>query len=186
MIRKSLLAACLMTSALADAQTMQEQLNNLNAAQNQIQAAEQARQADMARQQYEAQQQAEKRAAQQRAQQQKAQAEQRAQQQEREAKAEQAVRERKYEQQKDKEREQAYQDKLRQQELEAREADLAMKKAKAKRADDFAQQELNREKAKTDVIQSEADATRNLSEGGKNLLTGQGQGAANANSGWFK
>ena len=94
--------------------------------------------------------------------------------------------ERKFEQQKDKEREQAFEDKLRQQELEAREADLAMKKAKAKRADDFAQSELNREKAKTDVIQSEADATRNISEGSKNLQTGQGQGAAKANSGWFK
>lgn len=186
MIKRLIVSTCLLFGTVAIAQTQQEQLNNLNAAQNQIQAAEQARQAEMARQQYEAQQQAEKRAAQQRAQQQKAQAEQRALQQEREARAEQAARERQYEQQKDKEREQAYQDKLRQQVLEARDAELAMKKAKAKRADDFAEQELNREKAKTDVIQSEADATRNISEGGKNLLTGQGQGAAKANSGWFK
>jgi len=185
-IKKSVLTVCLLASAVVGAQTQQEQLNNLNAAQNQILSAEQARQADIARQQYEAQQQAEKRAAQQRAQQQKIQAEQLAIQKQREAAAEEAARERKYEQQKDKDREQAYQDKLRQQEIEAREADLAMKKAKAKRADDFAEQALNREKAQTDVIQSEADATRNISEGSKNLQTGQGQGAAKANSGWFK
>jgi hypothetical protein len=53
-----------------------------------------------------------------------------------------------------------------------------------KRADDYIDQELNREKAKTDVIQSDADANRNVSTGAKNMMTGIGKGEENKTKGW--
>jgi hypothetical protein len=63
---------------------------------------------------------------------------------------------------KDKQREQAYEDELRHVEVEAQKTQLSVMKAKANRANDYIDQELNKEKAKTDVIQSQADATRNV------------------------
>lgn len=82
---------------------------------------------------------------------------------------------------KDKQRNQAYEDKLSQLEIEELKIRLQEKKAKAARVNDYIDQDLNREKAKTDVIQSEADSTRNLSEGSKEMLKGIGTGAANGN-----
>ena len=68
--------------------------------------------------------------------------------------------------------------------LEEKQLELQVKKAKVKRADDYIDQELNREKAKTDVIQSDADANRNVSTGAKNMMTGIGKGEENKNKGW--
>lgn len=82
---------------------------------------------------------------------------------------------------KDKERNQAHEDELRQLEIEEMKIRLQEKRAKAARANEYIDQDLNREKAKTDVIQSEADSTRNLSEGSKEMLKGIGTGAANGN-----
>jgi hypothetical protein len=85
---------------------------------------------------------------------------------------------------KDKQRNQGYEDELRKMSLEEKQLELQTKKAKVKRADDYIDQELNREKAKTDVIQSDADATRNVSSGAKNMMTGIGKGEENKSKGW--
>ena len=57
-------------------------------------------------------------------------------------------------------KEQAYADANRNLDLEERKADLAMRQAKAQKAGDYASAELNRSKAITDVVQSEADVAR--------------------------
>ena len=90
----------------------------------------------------------------------------------------------------DKERNQGYEDQLRTLELEEKKAELEMKKsmlqAKSKKSDDFIDKELksvdqdiNEKKAQNDLIQSKADATRNYSEGAKEMMKGVGKGAEN-------
>lgn len=78
----------------------------------------------------------------------------------------------------DKKREQAYEDRKREIELQAAELnlleekklELEMKRAKVKRADEFIDAELARDKAATDVIQSTADANRTLSGAAREKL----------------
>ena len=53
--------------------------------------------------------------------------------------------------------------------------DIEFNKAKLNRANDYITEDINQKKAESDVKQSDADAIRNLSEGGKNLLTGIGK-----------
>ncbi len=48
---------------------------------------------------------------------------------------------------------------------EKREIELSVAKARAKRANDFIDMELKKQNAETDVIQSEADGVRNITEG---------------------
>lgn len=50
----------------------------------------------------------------------------------------------------------------------------AMSKARANRADEYATQDLNRLGAQTDLIQSEADATRGVAKGIENRLNKEG------------
>lgn len=70
----------------------------------------------------------------------------------------------------EKQRQQSYEDKLRDLRLEEMSLDLEAKRARAKRADEFVQQELKAQAASTDVVQSEADAMRHISSGiGENL-----------------
>jgi chromosome segregation ATPase len=78
----------------------------------------------------------------------------------------------------------SYDDELKKISLEEKQLELQVKKAKVKRADDYIDQELNREKAKTDVIQSDADTSRNISTGAKNMMTGIGKGEENKSKGW--
>lgn len=52
---------------------------------------------------------------------------------------------------------------------------MARRKARVNRKDDFIDQELKRESAKTDVIQSGADSARNISSGTKNLMEREGE-----------
>lgn len=78
---------------------------------------------------------------------------------------------------KDKSRNQSFEDELRQIAIEERRIEIAEKKAKAARVNEFLDQDLNRQKAQTDVVQSEADSTRNLSEGAKDMMKGVGKGA---------
>lgn len=60
--------------------------------------------------------------------------------------------------------------KLRDMQLESMSLDLDAKRARVKRSNEFVEQELKRQAAETDVIQSEADANRNISSGiGENL-----------------
>lgn len=60
-------------------------------------------------------------------------------------------------------REESFEDELRALELEERRLALQAKKAKVVRANDYIDAELRDSAARTDVIQSEADATRNVS-----------------------
>ena len=69
----------------------------------------------------------------------------------------------------------------------------AMSAARAQRANEFVDADLARQKAQTDVVQSEADSNRNVSEGAKELATGVGKGVEAAGRGaeaegnsWFK
>ncbi|EBE1244979.1 TPA_asm: hypothetical protein G1R43_11165 [Salmonella enterica subsp. enterica serovar Typhimurium] len=85
----------------------------------------------------------------------------------------------------DKKRDQAYEDQLRQLELENRKLELEAKKARVNRANDFLDQELKERAAQTDVIQSEADARRNLSSGTKELLQSEGKARENKADNWW-
>ncbi|WP_265474214.1 DUF5384 family protein [Mergibacter septicus] len=86
----------------------------------------------------------------------------------------------------DKRRDQAYEDQLRLLQLEEMKLELERKKARVKREDDFIEQELKREAAKTDVIQSDADARRNISKGTETLLIKEGEARVKKESGFFK
>lgn len=97
-----------------------------------------------------------------------------------------AIRQREYQEyMADKKRDQSYEDELRLLELEERKLELARKKARVKREDDFIDQELKRENARTDVIQSEADVNRNISSGSKTLLEKEGEARVKKESGFF-
>ena len=98
-----------------------------------------------------------------------------------------AIEQREYDNQMaDKKRDQSYEDELRQLEIEERKLELARKKARVSREDDFIEQELKRESAKTDVIQSGADSARNLSSGSKTLMEKEGEAKVKKESGFFK
>lgn len=86
----------------------------------------------------------------------------------------------------DKLRDQAYEDKLRDAEIQQRTIALQKEQKRANREDDFIDAELQMQKAKADVVQSNADANRNVSEGTKSLLTDTGKAEVNESSRWFK
>lgn len=75
----------------------------------------------------------------------------------------------------DKKRDQSYEDELRQLEIEERKLELAAKKAKVNRANDYIDQELKSQAAQTDVVQSQADAARNVSKGTEDLMRSTGR-----------
>lgn len=64
---------------------------------------------------------------------------------------------------------------MRQLEIQSRKLELERQAARAKRENDFIDQDLKSQAAKTDVIQSEADVNRNLSIGGKELMQSEGK-----------
>ena len=78
----------------------------------------------------------------------------------------------------DKARDQSYEDELRALALEEKRMELAHKKAmleaQSKAADKYVEQDLNVRKAATDVIQSQADANRNVTEGIRDNLQKNG------------
>jgi uncharacterized protein DUF5384 len=74
----------------------------------------------------------------------------------------------------DKQRDQAYQDKLRQLEIQQKTLEVKRAEVRASRENDFIEHDLRREDAQTDVVQSGADATRNVSEGAKSFMQGLG------------
>ncbi|MFA6095063.1 MAG: DUF5384 family protein [Candidatus Paceibacterota bacterium] len=90
----------------------------------------------------------------------------------------------------DKTRLQAQEDEERAIELEFKRAELqqvkAISLAKATRANELLDAELAEKKANIDVIQSGADATRNVSEGAKELQVGIGKGIEAEGKSWFK
>lgn len=87
------------------------------------------------------------------------------------------VRERQAREEKEKSRNRAFEDEQRRLDLMDRKADLATKRARADRSNDYIDRELSREDAKTNVVNSNADANRNLSEGGRDMMRGIGKGA---------
>lgn len=80
---------------------------------------------------------------------------------------------------------QAYEDQRREIQLERERTELAVMKARAARSNEYIDRELRGYDAQTDAIKSEADATRNLSEGGKSLLQDAGKAQLQKASGWF-
>lgn len=87
---------------------------------------------------------------------------------------------------KDKQREQAYEDENRKLDLEERRLALKRQQKRVEREDDFIEQELRREAAKTDVIQSEADSNRSISRGAETLMSKEGEARVKKESSWFK
>ncbi|EAM2910629.1 DUF5384 family protein [Salmonella enterica] len=85
----------------------------------------------------------------------------------------------------DKARDQSYKDELRRLEIQKQKLALAREEARVKRENEFIDQELKSKAAQTDVIQSHADANRNLSEGGHDLLQSEGKAREEKASGWF-
>ncbi|MDX8001107.1 hypothetical protein FE394_18410 [Xenorhabdus sp. Reich] len=85
----------------------------------------------------------------------------------------------------DKKRDQDYEDELRKLEIEMKKLELEKRSARVKRENDYIDQELKTQAAKTDVIQSEADVNRNLSTGGKALLESEGRAREKKSSSWF-
>ena len=82
-------------------------------------------------------------------------------------------------------REESFEDELRALELEERRLELQAKRARAARANDYIDAELRESAAKTDVIQSDADALRNLSSGTKALLEDSGKAEVNRSNRLF-
>lgn len=84
----------------------------------------------------------------------------------------------------DKKRDQAYEDELRKLQLESMKLELQAKAARVQRENDFIEQELKERAAKTDVIQSEADANRNISSGSKELMQSEGKAREKKANSW--
>ena len=173
-----------LAASSVNAQSMQDQLKALESAESDIKAKQEAR-----RQEYQRQQEAQ--AAQERAKRAEEQARMEKQREEdarnrriASDKAEAIAKQQREAAAKERDKKEAYNDELKKMALEEKQLELQVKKAKVKRADDYIDQELNREKAKTDVIQSDADANRNVSTGAKNMMTGIGKGEENKTKGW--
>ncbi|CTV35707.1 DUF5384 family protein [Escherichia albertii] len=86
---------------------------------------------------------------------------------------------------KDKQRDQGYEDELRSLEIQKQKLALAKEEARVKRENEYIDQELKRQAAHTDVVQSEADANRNMSEGGRDLMKSAGKAEENKSDSWF-
>lgn len=85
----------------------------------------------------------------------------------------------------DKYREQSFEDQVRQMKLDEMRLELERKKTRIAREDDLIDSELKHANAKTDVLQSEADANRNVSTGVKSALESEGRAKEEKASKWF-
>lgn len=85
----------------------------------------------------------------------------------------------------DKTRDHGYEDELRSLEIQKQKLALAREEARVKRENEFIDQELKNQAAHTDVIQSNADSNRNMSEGGRDLMKSEGKAREKKASGWF-
>lgn len=85
----------------------------------------------------------------------------------------------------DKKRDQSYEDELRSLEIQKQKLALAKEAARVKRENEFIDQELKHKAAQTDVVQSEADANRNMTEGGRDLMKSVGKAEENKSDSWF-
>ncbi|MDA6231727.1 DUF5384 family protein, partial [Escherichia coli] len=62
---------------------------------------------------------------------------------------------------------------------------VTKEEARVKRENEFIDQELKHKAAQTDVVQSEADANRNMTEGGRDLMKSVGKAEENKSDSWF-
>lgn len=85
----------------------------------------------------------------------------------------------------DKKRDQSYEDELRSLEIQKQKLALAKEEARVKRENEFIDQEQKHKAAQTDVVQSEADANRNMTEGGRDLMKSVGKAEENKSDSWF-
>jgi hypothetical protein len=85
----------------------------------------------------------------------------------------------------DKYRDQEYENQLRDIEIQKQKIALQKEAARAARTNDFIDAELNKSKASTDILQSEADATRSVSKGAQNLMESEGKAREKETGGWF-
>jgi len=86
----------------------------------------------------------------------------------------------------DKKRNQDYEDQLRAMDVQKKQLQVDMDKARVARANDYIDQELKAKSAETDVVKSQADANRDLSSGTKTLLEDTGEAEIKSQSGIFK
>ncbi len=84
-----------------------------------------------------------------------------------------------------KKRDQSYEDELRSLEIQKQKLALAKEEARVKRENEFIDQELKHKAAQTDVVQSEADANRNMTEGGRDLMKSVGKAEENKSDSRF-
>lgn len=164
--------------ALFTAPVLAGQFDELHQIEQQTKQAEAAAEAERLRQAAAAQERADAREA--AARQQQAAAQRAAQQRAAEQRQVQAA-----EEKRQRTREESYEDELRALELEERRLALQAKKAKVARANDYIDAELRDSAARTDVIQSEADATRNVSSGAKSLMEDAGEAEVNRSNSLF-
>ncbi len=85
-----------------------------------------------------------------------------------------------------KKRDQAYEDQLRAIDLQEKTLKIEAEKARVARSNEYIDQELKEKAAQTDVIKSQADSNRDLSEGTKTLLEKTGDAEVKSQSGLFK
>lgn len=82
-------------------------------------------------------------------------------------------------------KEEQYQDQLRDLSLQQKKLQLQAEQVQVMRENDMIDQKLKRESAETDLVQSRADANRNVSQGAKTLLEDTGKARVKKESGWF-
>lgn len=180
---------CLVLALVAGpimAQNQFEQLHEIEVQQKQFEAAQQEKQ----RQLVAAQQAQEKRAyeaerARQQAQQQTYQRQQQAAAQKANEQAQAARAAQQAEQRHLQDRSERFEDEDRALALEERRIKLDAMKARAARTNDFVDAELKDSAARSDVIQSQADATRNISSGAKSLMESTGDAEVNRSNKLF-
>lgn len=82
-------------------------------------------------------------------------------------------------------RDEKFEDEARALALEEKRLELEARKAKVARTNEYIDAELRAQAASTDVVQSEADATRNVSSGAKVMMESSGEAEVNKSEKWF-
>lgn len=82
-------------------------------------------------------------------------------------------------------KDESYQDQLRDLDLQQKKLQLQAQQTAVNRENDMIDQKLKHDAAETDLVQSKADANRNLSQGEKTLLQDSGTAKVKKASSWF-
>jgi hypothetical protein len=170
----SLVLLLAVTSAAMAQTNLSDQINAVNSAVTQQRTDEEAQEAAQ-QEQYQQQQAAEQRAADQRA---RSETAARAAAQARQTKIDAARQAREA-------KDEAYQDQLRDLDLQQKKLELQAQQTAVNRENDMIDQKLKHDAAETDLVQSKADANRNVSQGEKSLMQDTGTAAVKKSSSWF-